>query len=791
MARHRLHFSHKLRMLKTIKRQQFHYLFGLDRKISNLIDHLRSILRPDTFIDVQNVSQAAFLFEMRASHRRFYQKFLFLHNKQYPSYIPQRNTSDVSVMTNPDPNQLQVTEINDQHPNTSTYQQRLITNLSTQALTPDEEELLAKGPKFSISSFSNDKSDLLREYKMGFQRLIHSIRWHCQYPQTNNKDAVFEPSHKDVSLPRLIPAVEQILRNTSNKYLNVLKKIERMRLHSNLTPTEWQTMKHLKSRNLILDSSDKGGEFCVVNKEMYHRAMLAELVETGKYRRIAKIDIKRVEDRMNSVWKDLCKKYKVDNRISQHYLSHNSNFASVRGLIKTHKITEHENDSFKIRLVINTMGTPGYRLSWFIQKSIFPSMKELVTNTSSKQIMNEIRSINRDTLISNKYPFSLDVVEMFHSVPRNEAIQILVDILTEKNFSLLNIPPNELGTLIDVILRSNQFMYENQLFIQHCGLPIGNRLSGLLADVFISKIQNTVLTHHPNVPCYRYVDDFLLLGRDETHANEIHNQFNQVHDKIKFEIEIPNQDESIPFLDFSIKVLNGKPVFKFYQKPTKKPIFIHARSALPKSSFNAFISNERERIRDRCTEARDKIQCLHRFNQTLQLRGHNINRFKRNFNETKINQPRFFLSIPFISDNVNSMIRSTLAPLKLKICISHKTKTLNSVFRQKVAGDIALCQQCGISGCGATHVVYQMTCNKCGGIYIGSTYRRLHMRVREHLAMRNSLVYQHPCKEGWSTKILWRGRHVQKLRFMEALLIREKKPTINGKENIFDKHILF
>ena len=721
-------------------------------------------------------------------------KLIFLHNKQYPEHEPLTNhfrfrTGSTTLVSH----SVQQTSSNIHNSNQPLHPD-LLTNLSNEELSPNEIQLLSLGPKFSVSSFPRDKQNLIMELKNGFQRLVHSIRWYCQDASLFNRDQfkpqVFVPSKKEISLPRLIPEVERIVQQVKTGYSSVLQKIERMKLYSNLSPHEWRALKNLRTRNLVFDISDKGGDFCIIDSDTYRRVMIKELTQTGKFRRIAKVPIVKIEERLNSVWRSLCRQFSVDKRIEQHHLSKNSNFAQVRGLVKTHKLSD-SNKEIKVRLVINTVNTPGFSLAWFLQQSIAVAVREFITNTSSNQVIQEIKNMSREVFLENSYAFSLDVIEMFHNTPRGESIQCLVDILSEKSFSLLNIPPREIGLLIDVILRSNQFVFENDLYIQFKGLPIGNRLSGLLADVFISHVKKVAMSPYQGVPCFRYVDDFLVFGRNEDQADEIKNAFNAVHNSVQFEIEKPENDGLIHFLDFSIKIINGNPHFVFYQKPSRKPMFVHARSALPKSTFKYFIQNEKTRIHDRCSDENERKICLNRFNQTLSFRGHKSINLKPFKHQRDLHGPRFFLNIPFINNKTNNLIRSTLRHLGLRISIIHKSNTLNSLIKRRSVSSQNVCQQCRMVGCDTTHVVYKMSCDQCNQFYIGSTIRKIHFRVREHLHSRSSMVNQHRCQSTWTTKILYISHHVQRLRYMEALCIKEQRPLINTQENLFQKHILF
>jgi hypothetical protein len=334
------------------------------------------------------------------------------------------------------------------------------------------------------------------------------------------------------------------------------------------------------------------------------------------------------------------------------------------------------------------------------------------------------------------------------------------------------------------------------MYIQAKGLPIGNRLSGLLADVFVSQIQSSVMSNFVNIPCFRYVDDFLVITNNEQSATQILNAYNSNGGGLKFEMEKPDAHGSIPYLDFSLNVTNGNPVISFYQKPCKKPLFIHADSAVPKSSFLSMIRNERQRIIHRCTKTDARLKCLNSFNIMLKQRGHQIP--NRNLTtKTQItdkSSPKFFLNIPFVNDGIDKMVKKSLEPLGVKIIISHKLTRLRNLLKPRKVGTQrnGSCQICGLRSmdCTATHVVYKMTCKKCNEFYIGSTWRRLHLRIREHKSIKSSLVYQHKCKGEWHTEVLYRTNHVQKMRLMEALIIKDLKPGVNGKETIFDKHVV-
>ena len=90
--------------------------------------------------------------------------------------------------------------------------------------------------------------------------------------------------------------------------------------------------------------------------------------------------------------------------------------------------------------------------------------------------------------------------------------------------------------------------------------------------------------------------------------------------------------------------------------------------------------------------------------------------------------------------------------------------------------------------CFKRNIVYQLTCNNCHAIYIGSTVRALHTRVSEHLRRSNSAIYRHQieCFANYSISVLATAVDAKDLRFKEAILIRRLRPTLNRREEFVD-----
>lgn len=74
------------------------------------------------------------------------------------------------------------------------------------------------------------------------------------------------------------------------------------------------------------------------------------------------------------------------------------------------------------------------------------------------------------------------------------------------------------------------FTFEGQVFLQSEGLLVGCSISGILAILFMDKLQNIALSSHRFIEPYkRYVDDIYLQTTSENTADEFHQTMDDLH----------------------------------------------------------------------------------------------------------------------------------------------------------------------------------------------------------------------------------------------------------------------
>jgi len=122
-----------------------------------------------------------------------------------------------------------------------------------------------------------------------------------------------------------------------------------------------------------------------------------------------------------------------------------------------------------------------------------------------------VKSLNGKTLDSAHILASLDVVSLFTNVPVENIYEAISNRwqMIERDTA---IPKKEFILALKLILESTFFSFDNIIYKQIFGTPMGSPLSPIVADLVLQDLEISAMNKLPSyLPLYyRYVDDILL-----------------------------------------------------------------------------------------------------------------------------------------------------------------------------------------------------------------------------------------------------------------------------------------
>ena len=380
-----------------------------------------------------------------------------------------------------------------------------VINQSDVQLTKSQLEVLSKGLKFAVKPKSLNIIDIM----------------------TNAESSICtEPS-----IPKL---TKQLAVSEISTFIKQWKK-PKNKNNNNIRHDEQKALRELKTmENIIIVQADKGRKIVLMNKNEYIKKIEEKLNDKTIYEEV-KDPTRIIKNKINELTNKLFKNNKI-NQYTKHELTSIDDIPYIKGQPKIHKPDQ------PMRLITNTKNT----ILSALTKSGFMFIKELrrtINNTicNTSKFINEISQVkikNDENLIS------LDVQDLFTNIPVKRAVDIAINkIGNSEQFCTSNITITELKQILLTSLNNNYCQFNGKYYKQKQGLPMGNALSPILADLYMNDYMEKYM-NKINKPSkiWRYVDDILIIT--EMNEQEIEGyveHLNNIKSKIKFTYEFENK----------------------------------------------------------------------------------------------------------------------------------------------------------------------------------------------------------------------------------------------------------
>jgi predicted GIY-YIG superfamily endonuclease len=414
----------------------------------------------------------------------------------------------------------------------------------------------------------------------------------------------------------------------------------------------------------------------------------------------------------------------------------------IYGMVKAHKPEKN----YPMRPVVSTINTPPYGTSEYLVKIIQPTLNKNKTRLiNSSDFVNDAKLWKIDP---NEIQASFDVVNLYPSVPINEAIPVIVDILNadvEDLITRTKLTLVDIHQLIELSLSKCYFLYENKIRILPNSGPIGLSLMVVIAEAFLQNIEKRALNlaffnSFQPITYKRYVDDTHARFDSIENLEMFLKTLNEQNPSIQYTVELENQKKQINFLDICVtNTMKGFYEFQIHRKDAITNVQIKPNSNINPSIITGVFKGFLCRAKRICSEKHltHEIDFLiniffengYNKSELIKIAKNYLDRVQK-IPTTQESDKHQFVKLPWIPI-IGPKLRREFRKQNIRVIFT-SAPNLNNI----------LCNNKTKLPPNSHPGVYQLKCS-CGSIYIGETKKKVISRSVEH---------QRACKnEKWTS----------------------------------------
>jgi len=532
--------------------------------------------------------------------------------------------------------------------------------------------------------------------------------------------------------------------------------------------------------DIIFTRADKGNVTVALERNTYNDKMEELLQDRETYSVIQKNPALSIERNLNEKLKKWLRLGYISKKEYFYLHSSDSNLPKAYGLPKIHKA------NFPFRIIISSVNTALYSLAKFINKIIKDNLPRTTSHVNNSfEVYDSLCGLN---LNNNFVITSFDVISLFTNVP----MELAVEGINKRRHHFehaTKIPMDEFLLTIKFILTSTYFTFNNTIYKQTYGTPMGSPLSPIIAEIVMQDLEENVLRtlNLPTLFYYRYVDDIVFAARDND-INQMLAAFNNYHPRLKFTSE---KDEGcgISFLDLLLYKDRNMLYVDWFHKDTFSGRYLSFFSHNPLchkigtiySLLDRAILLSMPHLHKKNIEL--CIKLLMDNGYPLELIFNTINRrLKKLFVTRRTNGPnqeKKVIVFPYIKP-ITEMMTSTIN--KAEHIIGYRClNKLNQFIKTHKDREPRSSNN---------NVVYKISCKNCEATYVGQTKRQLKTRIKEHVnnirldPSKHSVVSEHIINFNhnfdWENVIILDHEHnYYKRMISEMIHIKEQNKGLN------------
>lgn len=381
--------------------------------------------------------------------------------------------------------------------------------------------------------------------------------------------------------------------------------------------------------NIIIKPADKGSKIVILDRQQYLFEARRQLEDIKYYRPITANLCGETQKQVQ----DIIRRLYTKNFITAKQRDFLYGPASPRDrlfylLPKIHK----EPESWTIphiippgRPIISDCGSVTYNVAQYIDSFLGPlSVKHPSYLKDTYHFLGKIRDL---LLPQEAWLFTIDIDSLYTNINTEMGLGAVKQIFSQYPDGTR--PDEEILGLLELCLRNNDFMFNNEYYLQVEGTAMGHRYAPSYANIYMSGWERGALEKCKLKPdfYFRFLDDIVGAwshGRDS--FLEFVEILNNHHPSIKIKYDL--QPNNINFLDTNIfwEPLEERRLkrllSKVYFKPTDTHALLHKASYHPKHTFKGIVKSQIIRFHRICSRTADFDEAVTILFSSLRNRGY-------------------------------------------------------------------------------------------------------------------------------------------------------------------------
>ncbi len=367
------------------------------------------------------------------------------------------------------------------------------------------------------------------------------------------------------------------------------------------------------------------------------------------------------------------------------------------------------------RPIVSDCDSDTYRISEYIDYFLYPlAIKHPSYIKDTPDFLDKLANIKPDP---NSLLITLDVDSLYTNIDNRMGLESVRQAFLNNQDPKR--PDVEVLRLLLTSLKNNDFIFDNEWYLQVGGTAMGKKFAPNYANIFMAQWEKEALEKCPKKPqCFfRYLDDiFLIWPHSREEFTEFFNILNSHHPSIKLKSTI--SENTIPFLDTTIFKgsrfqTTNKLDTKVYFKPTDTHELLHKTSYHPSHTFKGMVKSQIIRFKRICSDEADFHHACNILFSVLRKRGY---------------------AYSFLRKIKRDLLYSLQTQGNAKSCGKPRCGTCKhiretSIIEDKNGSPISIKDQLD---CQSKHLIYVIECSNCKVRYVGETCQKLKDRINQH-----------------------------------------------------------